>query len=154
MSLKRRYLILTVCLAVTLLCLTYPIYVIRPFRHQGGTELQVALFAMRFRGIVDLLAVGVAIIVAVGARRKGGLIALTVASIAFAGLSRVNIYEKMFHPIESKTFAAVGDTKLDGDEKVIAIMVGKAARAYPIRSISYHHIVNDVVDAVPIVATY
>jgi hypothetical protein len=154
MSLKRRYLILTVCLGIALLCLAYPIYVIRPFRHQGGTELQVALFVMRLREIVDLLAVGVAIVVAAGAWRRAGVVVLTAASIVFAGLSRVNIYEKMFHPIANKTFAAVGDTRLDGDERVIAIAVGKAARAYPIRSISYHHVVNDVVDGVPIVATY
>ena len=50
MSLNRRYLILTFCLTAALLCLTYPIYVIRPFRHQGTTELQAALFVMRFPG--------------------------------------------------------------------------------------------------------
>ncbi len=154
MSLKRRYLILTVCLATALLCLVYPIYVIRPFRHQGGTELQAALLVMRFRGIVDLLAAGLAIALAAGAWRRAGVGALALASIIFAGLSRVNIYEKMFHPIANITFGAVGDSKLDSDEKVIAIVVGKSARAYPIRSISYHHIVNDVVDGVPIVATY
>jgi len=65
----------------------------------------------------------------------------------------VNVYEKMFHPITNITFGAAGDSKLDGDEKVIAIAIG-AARAYPIRSISYHHIVNDVVDGVPVAATY
>jgi hypothetical protein len=50
--------------------------------------------------------------------------------------------------------ATAADVKLDKDEKVIAIAVNGAARAYPIRSISYHHIVNDVVGGVPIVATY
>jgi hypothetical protein len=28
------------------------------------------------------------------------------------------------------------------------------ARAYPVRSLSYHHIVNDVIGGVPIAATY
>jgi hypothetical protein len=54
----------------------------------------------------------------------------------------------------SPTIESAADVKLDKDEKVIAIAVNGAARAYPIRSISYHHIVNDVVGAVPIVATY
>jgi hypothetical protein len=112
------------------------------------------LLVMRFRGIVDLMAAGVAIIVALGAWRKAGVIALTVASIVCAGLSRVNPYEKMFHPIANISFGAPSDSKLDGDERVIAIAIGKTARAYPIRSISYHHVVNDVVDGVPIVATY
>jgi hypothetical protein len=48
----------------------------------------------------------------------------------------------------------VQNTKLDGKEMVIAVNVGGAARAYPIRIISYHHIANDTVGGVPIVATY
>ena len=154
MSLRQRYLILTVCFATVLFCLAYPIYVIRPFRHQGGTELQVALLVMRFRGLVDLLAAGAAVTVAFGAWRRAGVVALTVASLVCAGLSRVNVYEKMFHPIAHITFGAAADSKLEGGEKVIAIAMAEAARAYPIRSISYHHIVNDTVDGVPIVATY
>ena len=37
---------------------------------------------------------------------------------------------------------------------VIAVKVNGSARAYPIRSMSYHHIYNDVVLGEPIVATY
>jgi hypothetical protein len=43
---------------------------------------------------------------------------------------------------------------LDGAEEVIAVHIGTAARAYPVRSMSYHHIVNDVLGGLPIVATY
>jgi hypothetical protein len=49
---------------------------------------------------------------------------------------------------------AASESKLDGAEKVIAISLGGVARAYPIRSMSYHHIVNDEVNGVPVVATY
>ncbi len=45
-------------------------------------------------------------------------------------------------------------SKLDKDEKVIAVKIGASARAYPIRGMSYHHIINDVVGNVAIVATY
>ena len=37
---------------------------------------------------------------------------------------------------------------------VIAVKISTYARAYPIRSLSYHHLVNDSLDGVPIVATY
>ncbi len=37
---------------------------------------------------------------------------------------------------------------------VMAVHLGGEARAYPIRIVSYHHIVNDVVGGLPIVATY
>jgi hypothetical protein len=32
--------------------------------------------------------------------------------------------------------------------------LGSAARAYPIRGMSYHHVINDELNHVPIVATY
>jgi hypothetical protein len=66
----------------------------------------------------------------------------------------VNVYEIMFHPISQPSFAAASDVRLDGDEKVIAVRIGSASRAYPVRNIAYHHVVNDVVGGVPIAATY
>jgi len=60
----------------------------------------------------------------------------------------------MFHPDARPSFAAASRMKLDKDEKVIAVKIGAAARAYPIRNISYHHVINDVIDKVAIVATY
>ena len=71
-----------------------------------------------------------------------------------AGLSRINVYEMMFHPMGRPSLVAIGETNLAGDEKVLAVQQAGVARAYPIRSISYHHIVNDVLGGVPIVATY
>lgn len=70
-----------------------------------------------------------------------------------AVLARVNVYELMFHAIGRPSFAAISQVKLDPDEKVNAVRVGGQARPYPIRSISYHHVVNDVVDKRAIVAT-
>lgn len=149
------------CLAASLFCLAYPIYVIRPFRHQGVRELAAALVILRYRPIAMALCLAVALLAAalqwrVQPRTWRRIVALLGAAgvCLFTGLSRVNIYELMFHPMGSPAFVPAGETKLDGDEKVIAVAVAGSARAYPIRSISYHHIVNDVVGGVPIVATY
>jgi hypothetical protein len=60
----------------------------------------------------------------------------------------------MFHPIGRASFSSAPQVKLDKDEKVIAVNIGGEARAYPIRSMSYHHLINDVVDKLAIVATY
>jgi hypothetical protein len=70
-----------------------------------------------------------------------------------AALSRFNIYEILFHPIGTPTFQPVGETKLDADEHLLAVSL-EGSRAYPIRTISYHHIVNDVIGGVPIAVTY
>jgi len=72
----------------------------------------------------------------------------------FAFLARVNVYEMMFHPIDRAKFSIAGKSKLNGNEKVIAVIVNGEARAYPIRAMGYHHIINDEVGKTAIVATY
>jgi hypothetical protein len=162
MTRKRTYvLLIAACLGLSLFCLVYPIYVIRPFRHQGVRELAAALAILRFRLVVMALSTVVALLAAtlywrMQPRTLWRIVAtLGVTGVCiFTGLSRVNVYEVMFHPMGPPTFVPAGEMNLDGDEKVIAVEIAGAARAYPIRSISYHHIVNDVVGGVPIVATY
>jgi Protein of unknown function (DUF3179) len=149
------------CLLVAVAALAYPLYVIRPFRHQGPRELMVALAVWRYRPAVMILCALASFAAVVWywgqeqrwLHRTGSVLGLVAVS-AVAVLSRVNVYEIMFHPAERPSFSTADQAKFDGDEKVIAVNIGGAARAYPIRIISYHHIINDVVDGVPIVATY
>ena len=150
-----------ICLLLSLAALIYPVYVIRPFRAQGPRELIAALTIVRFR----LPFVAVCALLSVAALvwywkrekrrlRRTGSLAGALAVIAVALLCRINIYELMFHPFERPSFSAAAQVKLDGDEKVISIRSGNAARAYPIRVISYHHVINDDLAGVPVVATY
>jgi hypothetical protein len=37
---------------------------------------------------------------------------------------------------------------------ILAVRIGAEARAYPIREMAYHHVLNDLVGGVPIAATY
>jgi hypothetical protein len=149
------------CVLVSLFCLIYPLYVIRPFRHQGVHELMAALFVLRFRPIVMGLCVAFAIAaLAVILRSKPrfwrGFTACAACACvcALGALSRLNIYELMFHPIDHPEFESAKNATLAASEKVLAIQVAGLSRAYPIRIISYHHIVNDVAGGVPVVATY
>lgn len=153
--------LLSVCFAASLFFLAYPIYVIRPFRHQGAAELRLALEVLRFRPIAMIVVVALAAIAvsqywqAARARWKRTLAVTAAAAVlGFAVLSRTNVYELMFHPVDRPEFVEASATKLDGTEKVLAIRIGDEARAYPIRSISYHHVVNDRLGGVPIAATY
>jgi amino acid transporter len=153
--------VLLSCLAASLFCVVYPFYVIWPFRAQGARELGIALLVMQFRSAATLISVAAALAALVfywRAQPRKWRRAFATAGAAFvcilAALARVNIYELMFHPDDHPSFAAAAGMKLDKDEKVIAVKVGSAARAYPIRNISYHHVINDVLDKVAIVATY
>jgi hypothetical protein len=149
------------CIAVSLAAVVYPIYVIRPFRHQGARELAWALAISRFRPVITVISALTAVLAVFGfwqAQPRKWKRALSAAGgvlvVAMAFLARVNVYELMFHPVQHPSFQAARQVKLDGAEKVIAVRIGAEARAYPIRGMSYHHMVNDVVGGAAIVATY
>lgn len=149
------------CVTAALAALLYPLYVIRPFRAQGPRELIAALAVLRYRPAVMILCALTTLAAAIWywrrenrTLRRAGSAACVIAVAAVAMLSRINIYEQMFHPFERPSFSSADQAKLDGEEKVVAVSIGRTARAYPIRIISYHHVINDLLDGVPIVATY
>jgi Protein of unknown function (DUF3179) len=149
-----------VCAAVSVACVAIPMFVIRPFRPQGAREMGIAL-AVRHAGpwlaglcaaVVLLLVMRLWKIARTGARVT--LAGLLLVAIAGAVLTHVNIFEKMFHPYDSPAFGSADAVKVDPDDKVLAVKLGSEARAYPIRTMGYHHIVNDTVGGVPIAVTY
>ena len=156
----RLFALAVVCTAVAVACLAIPMFVIRPFRPQDAQALSFAL-AVRHAGpwlaglcalVVLLLVVRLWKVTRLGSRIV--LVGLFVLAAAGAVLTHVNIFEKMFHPYDSPAFASADAVKVDPDDKVLAVKVGQDARAYPIRTMGYHHIVNDVVGGVPIAVTY
>jgi thiol:disulfide interchange protein len=159
--LRKPALWLGLILVLSFVILAYPLYVIRPFRYQGPQELALALTVLRFRPFLEMVLALAAIVSFAfawresrGLLRRGGISICALLAIACGVLSQVNVYELMFHPLEQAEFSSASQTKLAGDEEVIAVQLDKAARAYPIRSMSYHHIVNDTLGGEPIVATY
>jgi hypothetical protein len=153
--------LLAACLLAALLLVAYPMYVIWPFRHQAPTPLAIALEVTRIRPVVAVVvAMAAALLTWMAWKRvskpmaRVGVGLLAAFTLVCCALSFVNVYEIMFHPLRRPIFKDVSETRLDGAEQVIAIKLGGYARAYPIRVISYHHIVNDVLAGVPIVATY
>ncbi len=150
------------CLAVSLVSVAYPIYVIRPFRAQGSRELMAALAVSRFGPLVTVVSALAAVAAAIAYWRSQapGLRRISVAATAMlvcilAVLARANVYEQvMFHAVEHPAFAAATDVKLDNDDKLIVVKIAGTARAYPIREMGYHHVVNDIVGGTALVATY
>jgi hypothetical protein len=150
----------SICAAVSIACVAIPMFVIRPFRPQDAQALNLALAV---RQVGPWLAGVCAILVLLllvrlwGVARVGSRILLAgvfVVAALGAVLTHVNIFEKMFHPYDSPAFANADEVKVDPDDKVLAVKIGQEARAYPIRTMGYHHIVNDTVNGVPIAVTY
>jgi hypothetical protein len=69
-------------------------------------------------------------------------------------MARLNYFEWMFHPIAGAQFLPPAQSKLDAKEMILAVRIGREDRAYPIRQMAYHHVLNDTVAGQPIVATY
>ncbi|MGE0026351.1 MAG: DUF3179 domain-containing protein [Thermoleophilia bacterium] len=57
-------------------------------------------------------------------------------------------------PIDQPRFAAAAEAGGEDDEPVIALQLGGEARAYPIRILIWHEIVNDVVGGRPVAVTF
>jgi len=86
-----------------------------------------------------------------------GKTAILLGLILVAGsatMSRIDYFEWMFHPIHAAGFTPAADSKLASSEMIMAVSLGKEARAYPIREMAYHHVLNDTVAGTPIVVTY
>jgi hypothetical protein len=147
---------------LSLACFAYPMYVIRPFRHQGAKELKFALFLAQIGPWLSLVCAlaCLALVVYTWPRIHGRLRhAAAVSCVVFAALGaflfRFNFYEQMlFRPLLRPQFEAAARARIDPDDMVLAVHIGNARRAYPIRQIAYHHVVNDALAGVPIVATY
>jgi hypothetical protein len=146
---------------VPLVCLAIPMYVIRPFRPQEPSQLAAAL---TIRSLGPWLSAISAIVVIVLTVRVWGrsasiwirtaAVALSLIATAGAGLTHVNLFEIMFHPYASPAFTNAESAQVDADDKVLAVRINTESHAYPIRTMGYHHIVNDIVGNAPIAVTY
>ena len=60
-----------------------------------------------------------------------------------------------FVPLDDPTFLAAAETDYFGDEElVLGVEFAGEIRAYPVRMLRYHHIVNDTVRGEPLLVTY
>jgi len=141
-----------------------PAFIIRPFRHQTAAALELAM-ALRQRAPWGTLATALLCFVlllvlwaTVNRWRKFALAVVMLLAAFSAVMARVNYFEWMFHPVESPQFEAAASSKLDSGEMILAVGFGQGAgedaRAYPILEMAYHHVLNDVVEGVPIAVTY
>jgi len=90
----------------------------------------------------------------IGKWSKVALNAIIVLVTFSTGMARLNYFEWMFHPVDSAQFESESASKLASSEMILAVRFGDDARAYPISQMAYHHILNDVVDGVPVAVTY
>jgi len=137
-----------------------PAFVIRPFRHQSEGALSLAIAVKRIAPaltlavLVGLLALGWRLWRNSSRVLQAGIVIALAFGTASAVMVRQNYFEWMFRPITAAGFVSPGDAGLNDKEMVMAVQIGREARAYPIMEMAYHHILNDTVAGVPIAVTY
>ena len=138
----------------------FPAFVITPFRYQNPRMLVWAMATRQLAPIVSLFCAVICLaLIAVlwrGSSRWGkALLVLAGVPVLFSAVvARLNYFEWMFHPVDSAKFESESASKLAAAEMILAVRYGADARAYPIREMAYHHILNDVIGGVPIAVTY
>lgn len=141
--------------------LALPMWLIRPFAPQtpDGVALAFALRRWAPMGTVLALVAGLALTVWLWRGGRWWSRALAVLALVPLGIgvaqSRQNMFEKMFLPLGQAASAPIAEASwvADGDP-VLAVTVNGDAAAYPVRQVSYHHIVEDTVGGVPVAVTY
>lgn len=138
----------------------YPMYVIRPFREQTPAALERALWVLLHnKPPLFLLGCFLTVVALLLWRRAGWLAKLLLApavgvAILAAALPWINPFEHMFHPVGEPKYIAASQAAVDPNDMVIAVTLAGESRAYPIREMGYHHVVNDRLHGLPMVVTY
>ncbi len=137
-----------------------PAFIIRPFKFQAPRSLLWALAVKHQAPLWTLLLAIATLILAAALWSRVSYLGRTLMAagvlltIGAAVMSRVDYFEWMFHPIASAGYEPAASAKLDSSEMVMAVNIGNDARAYPVREMAYHHVLNDYAGGVPIAVTY
>ena len=155
-------------LALALLALTalavvmVPVMLIQPFAPQSPSSIELAYVLRRWSPWLTVVAALAGLALAIRLWREAprllprlGAALLAVIVVATTWMSRQNHFEWMFAPLPDARFVRVADASaVAAEDMVLAVMARGDAVAYPVRQIAYHHLVEDSVGGVPIVATY
>ncbi len=147
----RTLLVLTV--ADVALLMTAPVIALPPV-DQTPFLLAVAHATTALAPIASAaLAVGVAIYF--WRRRTGSAFALLVVALGCAALARTHLLEFIFAPAHGAEAAPIADfNDIRDTDMVIGVVIGGRSRAYPVRYLAYHHMLNDQLGSTALLPTY
>jgi Protein of unknown function (DUF3179) len=88
-------------------------------------------------------------------RRTWRTTALLAVALGCVALSRINLLERVFAPALNVETTSIGNFHDVRDtDMVIGVVIGGKSRAYPVRYLAYHHMLNDQVGSTALLPTY
>lgn len=152
--------ILTVAVAFAIVLI--PAWMIYPFRSQSQQGIEISYFLRQWSPIITILTFVSAAAIALRLWRsthrwwrKSILVILVAAAILPVWLARQNHFEWMFQPLKGAEYAkAHAASFMEDGDMVLAVTIKGESVAYPVRQLAYHHLIQDDVGGVPLVATY
>ena len=161
-SQRGRWLALLALAALSLAVVAIPVVLIRPFAPQSPFSIAMAFALRRWSPWVTLaaLAVGLGLAISIGQRAprflpRAGAMVLVLVTLVTVWAARQNHFEWMFAPLPDARFIRAAESSaVEPGDMVLAVQLKGDAAAYPVRQLAYHHLVEDAVGGVPIVATY
>ena len=159
----KRWLALLLLMLVALAAVAVPVWLIQPFSPQTPRRLEVGYALRRWAPALTLVACALGLVLAAwlwrDSRRwwRRALVVVVLAPVfASAWFARQNHFEWMFNPLHGAAYARAEEAAafVGDDDMVLTVERGGDAAAYPVRLMAYHHLVEDAVGGVPLVATY
>ena len=161
MSRKLAWLLFFLLVAVVLVIVLTPVFLIMPFKAQTSRTMEISNLMRRWSPwltvLASLLILAIAFKLWIGGRWFGriALVILLLPTLGATWLARQNHFEWMFNPLPNPAYAKAGEASFVNDnDRVLAVTLNGESVAYPIRLMGYHHVVEDTVGGTPIVATY
>jgi hypothetical protein len=135
------------------LILMPPLVALPPVR-QTPAMLAAAHLALTLAPITSL-ALAAILAFRLLSRRTWAMLSLLVVAIACSALSRMNLLERVFAPVRDAQTAAITDFHdIRDTDMVIGVVIGGQSRAYPVRYLAYHHMLNDQLGPTALLPTY
>ena len=154
-------LILFLLILAVVAMLALPMWLIRPFAPQTPDGVALAFALRRWSPVGTVLALVAGLALTARLWRGGRWWSRTLAVLALVPLgigvvqSRQNMFEKMFLPLgQVASMPAAEASWVEEGDPVLAVTLNGEAAAYPVRQVSYHHIVEDTVGGIYVAVTY
>jgi hypothetical protein len=131
-----------------------PAVVALPPINQTPAMLAIAHLAQTLAPISSVLLVALAAVQLWRSRtwRAGALLAI---ALIFVALSRMNLLERVFAPARDAHTTVIANFRdIRDTDMVIGVVIDGQARAYPVRYLAYHHMLNDQLGSTALLPTY